>query len=111
MSFAADEYCLLRAALDFGNADARNFTKCDRLLRHALGLNDITDDEVEFALCNSGYEHQRVAKLYDLLRDLVAQGLLEGRGDLQLPAGPRYTECRLSSDGEMHLQAISTTRD
>lgn len=59
----------------------------------------------EFAICNSGYEDSEVARFYDGIRNLVRRGLLEGRGDLELPAGPRYTECRVSSAGLQQLRA------
>jgi hypothetical protein len=61
------------------------------------------DDATFFAICNGGYEHPVVGKLYDGIRMLVTQGLLGGRGDLNLPAGPRYTECRITDEGSRAL--------
>ncbi|MEX0642606.1 MAG: hypothetical protein WD468_07885 [Pirellulales bacterium] len=63
------------------------------------------DDSAEVAICNSGYGDSRVADLYDRIRKLVKLGLLEGRGDLELPAGPRYTECRITSAGMQYIHA------
>lgn len=59
---------------------------------------------MEAAVCVSGDEHPRVASVYDALRLLVNRGLLDGRGDLALPAGPRYTECRVSAAGHRVLE-------
>ena len=77
--------------------------KCHGVLRAVLETNSALDSAAEEALCNSGYESPAVGQLYDELRALVAQGLLFGRGDLRLPAGPRYTECGITPAGRAVL--------
>ena len=103
MSLPETERALLLAAAR--SADDRNsgFCKCDQALRVVLQLMDAWTETAEIALCNTGYEAQEVGKLYDQLRSLVERGLLQGRGDLKLPAGPRYTECGITPAGSAAL--------
>lgn len=102
-ALSVDELRLLRAAGAVGRDAAERYRKCAVVLRLVLAETGDCDDEAEVAICNSGYEDLRVGRLYDCIRALVDSGLLEGRGDLSLPAGPRYTECRLSPAGEAQL--------
>jgi hypothetical protein len=64
------------------------------------------DDDADTALCCSGYEDHRVGRLYHQLRSLVNGGLLFGRGNLKLPAGPRYTECGITAAGRKALEML-----
>jgi len=84
--------------------------KCDRILRAVLEANGALDFAAEEALCNTSYESPVVGQLYDQLRELVNQGLLFGRGDLRLPAGPRYTECGITPAGREILADVDTLR-
>jgi hypothetical protein len=81
--------------------DPPAYQKCAALLRRVLESEGQLNDETEFAIQNTGYEHVTVGELYDALRSLVRRGLLESRGDLRLPAGPRFTECRISELGHL----------
>lgn len=72
-----------------------------------LGTEDAVDTSEEYAICNSGYENPKVARLYEGIRGLIEKGFLEGRGNLGLPAGPRYTECRVTSAGKSELSGAT----
>jgi hypothetical protein len=96
-----DDHRILEAAREVGSASSDGFVKCDRVIRHAL--REAWNDEMEVAACVTGYEDAAVAAAYDAIRSLVKRGLLDGRGDLALPAGPRYTECRLNAAGHGFL--------
>jgi hypothetical protein len=96
---------LLQAAENCGNFSRQGFCKCALVLRSALEANGIMSDAAEYAVCNTGYENEDVARLYDGIRALIKSGLLEGRGDLGLPAGPRYTECRITAEGREILHS------
>ena len=103
MSLTPDDYRLLRAAEQCGRDVAEAYSKCAVVLRRVLDEINACNAETEVAICNSGYEDGEVARLYDTIRNLVKQRLLEGRGDFELPAGPRYTECRITSAGMLEL--------
>lgn len=96
-----DEQQILEAALVMALPANDGFVKCDRVIRHAL--LDQWNEELELAACVSGYEHPAVASAYDAIRSLASHGLLDWHGDLTLPAGPRYTECRISAAGRLAL--------
>ena len=76
------------------------FCKCDVVLRRALkSANEYTDAAED--VFNGEFEADPVAlALYQDLLSLIADGpenpLAEGKGDLRLPAAPRYTECRIT---------------
>lgn len=82
--------------------------KCDVVLRLALQAVGFYDEACEDALCNGGSEEPRTRRFYDALRQLIEAGLAEGRGDLRLPAGPRYTECRITPAGIERLEDWET---
>ena len=105
MSLSEIERALLLAAARIGAARADGCCKCDRVLRSVLESRGPLSPEAETALCNDGYEAAEVGKLYDQLRSLVGRGLLQGRGNLKLPAGPRYTECGIAVAGREALVA------
>jgi hypothetical protein len=69
--------------------------KCAIVLRKVLEGQGLWNESTELAICNTGYEHPEVGRLYDTIRELVTRGALVGAGNLILPAGPRYTECGL----------------
>ncbi len=101
---AAIEFELLRA---MRMLDQPQRIKCDRVLRAALqSMNRYDKDASEFALCNDGNEDPEVRQLYNVLREMIRCGLAEGAGDLQLPAGPRYTECRITLAGRRRLDDL-----
>ena len=95
MSLIEYEKQVLRAVESCENVSPGKYWKCAEILRRALDFGEVNGSEVDFALCNTGYEHPEVGQYYDAIRALVVRGLLEGRGNFDLPAGPRYTECRL----------------
>jgi hypothetical protein len=84
---------------------APSLSKCDRILRLALqSLGQYDADSSETALCGDGDEDPAVALLYRRLREMILLDLAEGAGDWRLPAGPRYTECRITRLGEQRLE-------
>ena len=95
---------ILAAAEVLGRTSIDGFVKCDQVIRSALENSAAWDELMELAVCNGGFEQPDVAYAYNTIRGLVDRGLLEGRGDLAKPAGPRYTECRISSDGRRLLE-------
>ena len=99
MELSNSDVILLRVAAASRSDAQQGFSKCAPLLRKALELTGAWDQTAEFALCNTGYEHPDVARYYDGIRELITKGLIEGRGNLTLPAGPRYTERRITADG------------
>jgi hypothetical protein len=99
MSLSEIERAILVAAARSGEARTDGCCKCDRVLRSVLESIGSLNPAAETALCNSGYEQREVGELYDQLRSLVERGLLQGRGNLKLPAGPRYTECGITDPG------------
>jgi hypothetical protein len=107
MSLTAVDRALLQAAANCGQDWPDGSSKCDRVLRAALESYGTLDHDAEVALCCSGYEDNRVRHLYDQLRSLVDRGLLFGRGNLKLPAGPRYTECGITSAGRTALESLT----
>lgn len=107
MLLSATEQSLLRAAAMCGETQPDGCCKCDRVLRHVLESAYSMNAEAEEALCCSGHEHREVGQLYDNLRALVGRGLLQGRGDLKRPAGPRYTECAITAAGREALASIA----
>jgi hypothetical protein len=75
------------------------------VLRYALLEANCWDDDMEDALCNSGFEHPTVAQYYGALRKLVLETpFADGAGDLRLPAGPRYTDCWITQRGIERLE-------
>ena len=77
---------------------------CVVVLRYALLELRIWNADIEASLCNDG-EHSVVAEHYDAIRRLIREtDLAAGAGDLGLPAGPRYTECWLTSRGFDELE-------
>jgi len=80
-------------------------TKCDVILRLALHNLGKWSEEADYALCNSGDEEPETWKFYGVLRQLIRDGYAEGAGDLNLPAGPRYTECRITAKGLERLES------
>lgn len=89
---------LLRA---LGRADGEcHVPKSVVTLRYALLFTRNWNDAIEFALCNSGTEEPLVARYYTALCRLARETpYVEGNGDLNTPAGPRYTECWITSAG------------
>lgn len=104
---SSDELAMLRAVVHCGEASPDGFTKCDRVLRTVLQSSGELAESAEGALCLSGDEDRRVGELYDALRSLATRGLVASRGNFQLPAGPRYTECGMTSLGQATLTTIS----
>jgi hypothetical protein len=80
------------------------FVYCDQVIRLALSSPSPWTREMEVAVCNTGYEQPDVARAYSAIRDLVDQGLLDGKGDLKKPAGPRYTACGINDAGRRRLE-------
>jgi hypothetical protein len=70
--------------------------KCAFVIRKVLEQQGLWNESTELAICNTGYEHPEVGRIYDTIRELVTRGVLVGAGNLILPAGPQYTECGLS---------------
>jgi hypothetical protein len=85
------------------------FVKCDRVLRQALERLGLWSDAAHEALCHTGYDEANAGRLYDALRALVRSGLLASRGNIELPAGPRYTECKITMAGEQALQQSNSS--
>jgi hypothetical protein len=86
------------------------FCKCDFVLRQALNSANEYTDAAE-AVFNGQFEADAVAlRLYEDLLALIADypdnPLAEGKGDLRLPAAPRYTECRITQLGLERLTDI-----
>jgi hypothetical protein len=104
MCLSAEDRLLLEAAEACGKGLPDGFSKCAQVLRRFFDSQGKRSDAAEYAICNSGYEEPRVGNLYDRIRTMAARGLLEGRGDLILPAGPRYTECRITAMGIRQLR-------
>jgi hypothetical protein len=75
-------------------------------LHFVLSSTGSLNRETDEALCCTGYEHAVAGQLYDHLRSLVDRGLLLGKGDLRLPAGPRYTECGITPAGREALAPL-----
>jgi hypothetical protein len=103
MEFSSTDLHLLKAAESCGKELPDGFSKCAIVLRNVLRMEAAWGDSAEYAVCNTGYEDAKVSKLYDGIRALIAKGFLDGRGDLTLPAGPRYTECRITTSGSQWL--------
>jgi hypothetical protein len=101
----AIEFELLRAMQSFEPL-GQNAVKCDRVLRRALQSFGKHTDAAEYALCNAGNEDAEVKRFYDVLRRLVECRFAEGAGDLRSPAGPRYTECRITATGTKWLNEL-----
>ncbi len=75
-------------------------------LRYALLESSFWSEDAEAALCNAGNEEPTVTEYYDALCRLVRDTpFADGAGDFGLPAGPRYTECWITSSG---IQLLST---
>jgi hypothetical protein len=73
-------------------------------LRYAILPMNKWDAEVERALCTDGTEHGMVAEYYRTLCNLVTQTpYADGRGNFEVPAGPRYTDCRITNEGKRIL--------
>ena len=100
------EQALLKSAHHFESA-AIKFPKCDRVLRRAMEKLGLWSDQTHEALCSSGYEDQIAGSCYDILRELVKRGLLQGKGNLDLPAGPRYTECQITPAGQLAIKELN----
>ena len=84
------------------------FYKCDVVLRRALKSTNEYSDAAE-AVFNGQFEADPVTlTLYEdliaLIADYPGQPLAEGKGDLRLPAAPRYTECRITRLGLERLR-------
>jgi hypothetical protein len=105
MELSSSDMHLLQAAESCGNALGDGFSKCAVVLHSALAMEALWDDSAEYAVCNTGYEDAKVSRFYDGIRALIAKGYLESRGDLALPAGPRYTECRITTSGSQRLHS------
>ncbi|WP_428306969.1 hypothetical protein [Lacipirellula sp.] len=99
MSLSAEELAILQAVERCTSAGSTVFSKCAAVLRAIVESDGAWSEAQEDAVCNSGYEEEKIGRLYDALRDLVARGYLASRGDLASPAGPRYTECGLTDAG------------
>jgi hypothetical protein len=95
---------LLQVLAELG---AEEFHKSAVILRLALRMSDMYDDAVEYAVCGNGDEHPYCAAFYQKLCALTTRGFAEGRGDLFTPAGPRYTECRITENGILLLRRQS----
>jgi hypothetical protein len=99
---------LLRAMQSLGQLRGARI-KCDLVLRQTLqSLGEYTL-AAEAALCNAGDEDAATKRFYDLLRRLVERGFADGAGDLRSPAGPRYTECRITAKGKEWLVKLLET--
>jgi hypothetical protein len=107
MSLSAEELTILQAVNDCTSARSSDRCKCAAVLRAVGGGNGGWSEAKEDAVCNSGYEGEEIGRLYDAIRGLVMQGYLVGRGDLTLPAGPRYTECGLTDAGRKVINAAA----
>jgi len=86
------------------NNDSR---KSDVILRMALREAGSWNDRLESSLSNAGNEDTLVADFYGALRRLVRETpLADGAGDLELPAGPRYTECWITQAGLNEIERL-----
>jgi hypothetical protein len=104
MSCTPAEQIILEASQILGSAQRDGYVKCDRVIRLALEMGGLWTDATNEAVCLTGYEDPTVALTYDAIRSLTRRGLLEGKGDLVMPAGPRYTECCISQTGLLSLR-------
>jgi hypothetical protein len=103
----AIEYHLLQAMESLQSTENQGYRKCDKFLRPALKAAGRWSEAAEVAICNEGCEEPQTKRFYDVLRQLVLAGFVDGKGDLDpvLPAGPRYTECRIARKGLEELHA------
>ena len=113
MALTEIELQLLRSMDVVGAESHDGFRKCDIVLRHALKAADKYSAAAEAALCVDSDEDADVKEFYDRLRQLCQISypqpqLAEGHGDLTGPAGPRYTECRITAKG---LKALLAAED
>jgi hypothetical protein len=77
-------------------------------LRYALLRTRNWNDAIESALCNGGNEEPLVARFYAALCKLACDTpYAAGAGDLRSPAGPRYTECWITSAGDDLLDHLA----
>ena len=102
-----DSECRVLRAMARVSAECTS-RKCVVVLRYALLELHAWDADIEASLCNDG-EHPVVARLYDAIRRLIREtDLAAGAGDLGRPAGPRYTECWITSRGLDHLENFAS---
>ncbi len=103
-----DDIRLLRAMQLLLPVREDGFQKCSQPLRLVLKETGRWTPEAESAVCNEGDEEPVVKHLYDSIRRLISWGLVDGKGYLELKeyAGPRYTECRISSRGIEQLESL-----
>jgi hypothetical protein len=111
MSLSATEQYLLQAMKSV-QAEVREeeawpegFHKCAEVLIHALKAAGCWNEAASTAICLTGYEEVETKRFYDTLRHLMVRGFAEGAGNLELPAGPRYTECWITPKGLEQLRA------
>lgn len=79
----------------------------DASMRAFLQLSGPITESMEYSLCNSGDEDEEVKRLYLDFQELVYRQLLIGQGNWPMLAGPRYTACGLSAEGQKLLEAIA----
>jgi hypothetical protein len=112
MSGKSPEYYLLHALSVLTDPEHdQSYQKCAQVLRRALLVAGLGGEIREVAICNDGYEDPVTAQFYDTLRDLVRAGFADFRGDFETPAGPRYTECRITAKGLKRLRLADTQAD
>ncbi|WP_166831254.1 hypothetical protein [Thalassoroseus pseudoceratinae] len=114
MNLSCIDKSLLLAAFFRGNTrDQDRWTSSsDQVLTLSLFYTgDITSDECQYRFSNRGYVgglydddgelHPQIDSRYQNLIDLlrVQPHLIEGGGNLETPAYPTYTACRLTDDG------------
>jgi hypothetical protein len=83
--------------------------KSVKVLRMAMSAMGKLDDSCEEALCNEGIEDPVTKTFYFALRELIRDGLAQGQGNFDAPAGPRYTECRITPLGLQRLNDLERT--
>jgi hypothetical protein len=100
MSVSIGEQRVIYAVADCAPA---GLCKCSFVIRKVLEKRGLWNEATELAICNTGYEHAEVGRVYDTIRGLVTRGILVGSRNLILPAGPQYTECGLTDLARTHL--------
>lgn len=93
------ELQLLRALASICHRGNDGYVKCDIVLRTALEHAGEWTTAAEHVL-NGDYDADSVAfEYYEALLHLVRTPFADGKGDLNRPAAPRYTECSITSLG------------
>lgn len=105
MNLSITEQLILEAAAACGEKAPAGFCTCDKPLRRVVEQMGKMTDAADTALCVAGDEDEFVFRLYKELISLVERGLLFGHGDFRTPAGPRYTDCRITANGKEALAA------